>query len=32
MEAVDAQRYVDLPLYMLALWLSRHRDRLRDMA
>ena len=32
MAEVDAGGYVDLPLYMLALWLARHRDRVRAMA
>ncbi|MDK3018531.1 NUDIX domain-containing protein [Pseudodonghicola flavimaris] len=29
MAGIDAQRYRDMPLMILALWLARHRDRLR---
>lgn len=32
MAGVDAQRFPDMPLVTMALWLSRHRDRLRAMA
>lgn len=31
MEGVDQGRYKDMPLVTLALWLSRHRERLRKM-
>ncbi|NRB20144.1 MAG: NUDIX domain-containing protein [Rhodobacteraceae bacterium] len=30
MAAVDAQSYLDMPLVTAALWLARHRDRLRQ--
>lgn len=32
MAGIDAQRFNDLPLVTTALWLARHRDRLRDAA
>jgi 8-oxo-dGTP pyrophosphatase MutT (NUDIX family) len=31
MQRVDEQAYKDLPLMICALWLSRHRERLRAM-
>ena len=30
MEGVDGNRYRDMPLVTTALWLARHRDRLRN--
>ena len=30
MSGVDAQRYRDMPLVTTALWLARHRERLRQ--
>ena len=32
MEAVDGNTFVDMPLVTTALWLARHRDRLRALA
>ncbi|MFT4962623.1 MAG: ADP-ribose pyrophosphatase [Paracoccaceae bacterium] len=32
MQALDSNQFHDLPLFSLALWLARHRDRLRLMA
>jgi len=32
MQGIDRGQYRDMPLVMLALWLARHRDRLREAA
>lgn len=32
MEKIDNQGFYDMPLFVTALWLARHRDRLRAMA
>lgn len=32
MEGIDTHRYRDMPLVACALWLARHRDRLREVA
>lgn len=32
MAGIDAQRFCDMPLVTTALWLARHRDRLRQIA